>query len=91
MGATLLTSAACGGGGGGGGGGGTPPTAVPTVAPTNASYRPAASGDQFAYTGTLAQQFVRIPLGAVPTPSPNPASSMTLQYAVSQQVAVSAT
>jgi hypothetical protein len=83
----LLAASACGGGGGGGGGSPAPPT----VAPTNASYRPAAAGDTFTYTGTLTQSFVRVPLTVVPLPSPNPTNAATLQYSVTQQVSVTAT
>jgi hypothetical protein len=83
----MLCGAACGGGGGGGGGTVGPPTAPPT----NSSYRPAAVGDAFTYTGTLTQTFVRAPLTVAPLPSPNPASSSTLQYTVTQQISVTAT
>jgi hypothetical protein len=85
----MLAAAACGGGGGGGGGGGS--VGPPTAAPTNSSYRPAAAGDTFTYTGTLTQTFVRAPLSGSPVPSPNPTNSSTLQYAVTQQVSVTAT
>jgi len=75
--------AACGGGGGGGG-------APPAPAPTNNSYRPAASGDSFSYAGTTVETFVRppVPAGAI-TPSPNPTNSQTLTTAITQTVTVS--
>jgi len=75
--------AACGGGGSG-------PTPAPTPTPTNASYRPAAAGDSFAYAGTLTQTFVRPPLTREPIPSPNPTNSQTLSYTIAQTVTVSA-
>ena len=77
--------AACGGGGGSGGS-----AAVPTPVPTNGSSRPAAVGDSFAYTGTFSQTFVRPPITRDPVPSPNPANTQTLSYAIAQTVTVAA-
>ncbi|MGH7727731.1 MAG: hypothetical protein ACREM2_02905 [Vulcanimicrobiaceae bacterium] len=61
----------------GGGSSGTP-------APRNTSLRPAASGDAFAFRGTLVQTFTRPPSPG----SANPPNAETFSYDLSQSVAV---
>jgi len=69
---------ACGGGGG-----------SPGPSQTPGSYRPAVSGDSYAYAGTSTTIFLRAALTTVPTPSPNPTFGQTTTAAVAQSVTVS--
>ena len=92
---TLLALSAC---GGGGAGGGSTPAVVPTTSPAATATpdpNPTASGNTFAYAGTLIQTFT---LYGTPAPAPDPSATpqptstpwvSTISQAVTQSVSIS--